>query len=64
MPIETAMFTGAFLAWWKSIARIGRPLQIGAGAVMVLMGFAMITRQITLLALWLLNAFPGLAEMG
>ena len=43
MPIETAMFTGAFLAWRKPIARIGRPLQIGAGAVMVVMGFAMIT---------------------
>ena len=64
MPIETAMFTGAFLAWWKSIARIGRPLQIGAGAVRVIMGFAIITGQITLFALWFLNAFPGLAVIG
>ncbi|MDP2639731.1 MAG: cytochrome c biogenesis protein CcdA [Betaproteobacteria bacterium] len=62
--IATAMFTDAFLAWKKSIARIGRPLQIGAGAVMALMGLAMITGQITQAALWLLNTFPGLATMG
>ena len=62
--VATAMFTDAFLAWRKPIARIGRPLQIGAGAVMVLMGLAMITGQITQAALWLLNTFPGLAAMG
>jgi cytochrome c-type biogenesis protein len=62
--IATAMFTDAFLAWRKSIARIGRPLQIGAGGVMVFMGIAMITGQISQLALWLLNAFPVLATMG
>lgn len=62
--VATAMFTDAFLAWRKSIARIGRPVQIGAGAVMVLMGLAMITGQLTQAALWLLNAFPGLATMG
>ena len=62
--VATAMFTDAFLAWRKPIARIGRPLQIGAGVVMVLMGLAMITGQITQFALWLLNTFPGLATMG
>lgn len=62
--MATAMFTDAFLAWRKSIARIGRPLQIGAGAVMVTMGFAMITGQLTLLALWLLKTFPDLAVIG
>jgi cytochrome c-type biogenesis protein len=62
--IATAMFTDAFLAWRKSIGRIGRPLQIGAGGVMVLMGVAMITGQLSQFALWLLNAFPVLATMG
>ncbi len=62
--MATAMFTDAFLAWRKPIARIGRPLQIGAGAVMVIMGFAMITGRLTQFALWLLNTFPGLATMG
>ena len=62
--IATAMFTDAFLAWRKSIARVGRPVQIGAGAVMVIMGFAMVTGQLTQSALWLLNTFPALATMG
>lgn len=62
--IATAMFTDSFLAWRKSIARIGRPMQIGAGAVMVVMGLAMITGQLTLFALWLLDTFPGLATIG
>ena len=62
--MATAMFTDAFLAWRKSIARIGRPAQIGAGAVMVVMGFAMISGRMTLFALWLLDTFPGLATMG
>lgn len=62
--MATAMFTDAFLAWRKSIARIGRPLQIGAGTMMLIMGFAMITGQITLVALWLLNTFPSMAVIG
>ncbi len=62
--IATAMFTDSFLAWRKSIARIGRPVQIGAGVVMVVMGLAMITGQFTLFALWLLDVFPGLATIG
>lgn len=62
--MATAMFTDAFLTWRRPIARIGRPLQIAAGVVMVIMGFAMITGQLTQFALWLLNTFPGLAAMG
>ena len=62
--IATAMFTDAFLAWRKSIARIGRPVQAVAGAVMLVMGFAMITGQMARFALWLLDAFPGLATIG
>lgn len=62
--IATAMFTDAFLAWRKSIARIGRPLQVGAGGVMVIMGLAMVTGQLSVFAIWLLNTFPGLATMG
>ena len=62
--IATAMFTDGFLTWRKSFARIGRQVQIGAGAVMVIMGVAMITGQITKFALWLLQVFPGLATIG
>ena len=62
--VATAMFTDSFLAWRKSISRIGRQVQIGAGAVMVVMGLAMITGQLTQFALWLLDVFPGLATIG
>lgn len=62
--VATAMFTDAFLAWRKSIARVGRPAQIGAGAVMVVMGLAMVTGQLSQFAIWLLNTFPGLATIG
>jgi len=62
--MATAMFTEGFLAWRRPMARIGRPLQIGAGAVMVIMGVAMITGQLTRFGWWLLNTFPVLATMG
>jgi len=62
--MATAMFTDAFLAWRKSIGRIGRPMQMGAGAVMVVMGAAMVTGQLSVFAVWLLDTFPGLATLG
>ena len=62
--IATAMFTDGFLTWRRSFARIGRQVQIAAGVVMVVMGVAMITGQITKFALWLLQVFPGLATIG
>ncbi len=62
--LVTALFTGALLAWLKSMRRIGRWLQIGAGAGMVLMGVAMITGMLTAAALWLLDTFPALASIG
>lgn len=62
--VATAMFTDAFLGWRKSMARFGRTAQIIAGAVMVIMGLAMVTGQLGQFALWLLNVFPGLASIG
>ena len=62
--MATAMFTDAFLVWRKSIGRIGRPLQVGAGSVMVIMGIAMVTGQLSVFAVWLLDTFPGLATLG
>lgn len=60
----TAVFTGALLKWLKSVRRIGRGLQIGAGAGMVFMGFAMMTGMLTTFAFWLLNTFPAFAAIG
>jgi len=62
--LATAVFTDAFLRRQKTLRRIGRPLQIVAGVVMIIMGLAMITGQLTVFALWLLNTFPGFASVG
>ena len=62
--LATAVFAGALLKWLKSMRRIGRWLQIGAGAGMVLMGFAMITGMLSSFAFWLLNTFPAFAAIG
>jgi cytochrome c-type biogenesis protein len=53
-----AAFTGAFLSRLKAIRWIGRPLQAIAGAVMVLMGVAMITGYLSSFGFWLLETFP------
>ncbi|MDA8260449.1 MAG: cytochrome c biogenesis protein CcdA [Betaproteobacteria bacterium] len=62
--VATAVFAGALLKWLKSMRRIGRWLQIGAGAGMVFMGFAMITGMLSSFAFWLLNTFPAFAGIG
>lgn len=59
-----AAFTGGFLARMQTLRRLGRPLQLVAGAVMVLMGVAMISGYMSAFSYWLLDAFPGLAKIG
>lgn len=55
-----AAFTGALLSRLKAIRWIGRPLQAIAGAVMVLMGVAMITGYLSSFGFWILETFPSL----
>ena len=62
--LVTAVYTDELLAWLKSVRRIGRWLQVGAGAAMILMGIAMITGTLSAFAVWLLNAFPVFAAIG
>ncbi len=62
--LVAAAFTGEFVARLRSLRRLGRPLQVLAGGVMMLMGVAMITGYISTFAFWLLNTFPGLATIG
>lgn len=62
--VATALFTGSLVERLKSMRRVSRPLQIGAGAGMVLMGVAMIGGWLTAFAFWLLDAFPALAAIG
>jgi len=59
-----AIFTDGLTARLKAIGRIGRLLQPAAGAVLILMGLAMITGQLSVFSYWLLEAFPLLAEIG
>ena len=62
--LGTAVFTGAFLKRLKAMRRIGRPLQITAGIIMITMGLAMVTGQLTVFAWWLLNTFPAFSRIG
>ena len=59
-----AAFTDVLLARLKSIGRAGRILQSLAGAIMILIGVAMITGQLSTFSYWLLDAFPMLSTIG
>lgn len=48
----------------RGFGRIGRLLHRAAGVVMILMGLAMITGQLSALSYWLLGVFPVLATIG
>ena len=62
--LALAVFTGRWLKRSRSIARFGRPLQIGAGLIMVVMGVAMMTGQLTAFGFWMLETFPVLGTIG
>ena len=62
--LRGAVFMGGLLARFKSIGQVGRLLHIFAGGVMVLMGMAMITGQLSTFSFWLLGTFPQLSTIG
>lgn len=59
-----AAFTGEFAKRLKTMRRAGRWLQIAAGGILIVMGIAMITGQLSVFAYWLLNTFPVLGTIG
>jgi cytochrome c-type biogenesis protein len=59
-----AAFTDGLMAKLKGIGRAGRILQLVAGGVMILMGAAMITGQLTVFSFWLLETVPMLQSIG
>ena len=59
-----ALFTDAFMNKMKIMRKIGRPLQIAAGVVLIIMGIAMITGQLSVFSYWLLKTFPSLGAIG
>ncbi len=62
--VLAALFTDVFVGRMKTMRRIGRPLQIGAGVILIIMGIAMMTGQLSVFAYWLLRTFPALGTIG
>ncbi len=62
--LMAALFTHALASRLKALGGIGRSLQAGAGVVMVGMGIAMVTGELTAFSYWLLETFPAFAKIG
>lgn len=60
----SAAFADHLMQRLKSMRRLGRTLQVGAGGVMVAMGIAMMTGTMTAFSFWLLENVPMLARIG
>ncbi|MGH7090755.1 MAG: cytochrome c biogenesis CcdA family protein [Stellaceae bacterium] len=59
-----AMFTSRLVGRLRSLGRIGRALQLGAGAIVIAMGLAMMTGELSTLSYWLLDSFPVFSKIG
>lgn len=59
-----ALFMGTLVERLKALRRVGRWLQVAAGAIMILMGVAMVTGKLTVFGYWLLEQFPLLGRIG
>lgn len=59
-----AVFTDRLTRRLRSIGRVGRRLHQVAGLVMIAMGLAMMTGQLSVLSYWLLEQFPILTRIG
>ena len=59
-----AVFTDSLTRRMKAMRRAGRMLQPAAGAVMIAMGIAMITGQMSTFSFWLLERFPVFTQIG
>lgn len=59
-----AVFTDHFARSVAGLRRWGRWLHVGAGVILILMGLAMVTGQLTVFAYWLLEVFPVLGKVG
>ncbi len=62
--LATSLLADRLLVRLRRFRRTGRYLQIGAGAVTVGLGAAIVTNQLTVLSYWLLDTFPILARIG
>lgn len=62
--VLSAVFMRELVGRLKVLRHAGRPLQMVAGLIMVLMGVAMVTGKLTELSYWLLERFPILGKIG
>ena len=62
--LVTALFVERAAGALRRARRAGVVLRVVGGLVMVAMGVAMFTGQLTVLSLWLLDTFPSLATIG
>jgi cytochrome c-type biogenesis protein len=62
--LAAALFTDGLILRLRALRRLGRLLQLGAGAVVTAMGLAMLTGELTSFSYWLLESFPILARFG
>ena len=58
-----AAFTDRFMAYADRFRRVGRPLQIAAGAILVVVGVLMLTGYLFSFGTWMLNTFPIFQEI-
>ena len=59
-----AVFLHELAGRWRLMRKLGRPLMVVAGAVMVAVGIAIMTGKLTVLSYWLLERFPVLGQIG
>lgn len=62
--LAAALFTDSLMLRLRGLRRLGRNLQLGAGAIVAGMGIAILTGELTSFSYWLLDTFPILARIG
>ncbi len=62
--LATALFVDRAAGALRRLRRSGAALRVGGGVVMVVMGAAMLTGQLTAFSSWLLDTFPALGTIG
>jgi len=60
----TALFTRELAGRLRALRRFGAVLQVVGGVILILMGVAMVTGQLSRFGFWLLDTFPVLQRIG
>ena len=60
----TALFTREIAGRLKSLRRLGTALQLAAGVILIVMGAAIMSGQLSRFAFWLLQTFPVFGQIG